>query len=87
MISFLMLFVLAASEPVPVVVVIPDAIRTAADTVKPRPAPRPTDQGTRGKPSQPKGPEAQRGKPAPKPTGDPQLKRRKPPELHSPRVP
>lgn len=87
MISFLMLLVLAAWEPVPAVVVIPGAIRTAADTVKPRPVPRQSDQAIRGKPPQPKGPDAQRGKPAPKPTGDPQLKRRKPPELLSPRVP
>jgi len=87
MISFLMMLVLAASEPVPPIVRTPEAIASVADTAKPKPPPRPSDQAGRGKPSKPKTPEAQRGKPAPKPTGDPQLKRRKPPALHSPRVP
>lgn len=80
MISFLLLLVLAAPEPVLPVVLLPDSIGAVADTLKPKPAPRP-------KPPEAKRPDAQRGKPAPKPTGDPQLKRRKPPELNSPRVP
>ncbi len=86
MLSFLTLFVMAISEPLLPAVLTPDHIRAVADTVKPKPAARPSDQ-RKAKPSQPKGPAAQRGKPAPKPTGDPQLKRRKPPQLHSPRVP
>jgi hypothetical protein len=86
MISFLTLLVMAISEPVLPAGLMPDNLRAAADTGKPKVAPRPSDQ-RKAKPSQPKGPAAQRGKPAPKPTGDPRLKRRKPPQLHSPRVP
>ena len=84
---FLLLFLLAVKEPVPLVLPTNEAIGAVADTGKPKPAPRTVDRGNRGKPLQPKSPEAQRGKPAPKPTGDPRLKRRKPPELHSARVP
>lgn len=87
MISFFLLLVLAAPKPASPVILHSESIRAAADTVKPKPAARPADKGNRGKPPQAKRPEAQRGKPAPKPTGDPQLKRRKPPALHSPRVP
>jgi hypothetical protein len=87
MISFLLLLVLAAPEPVSPAILPPESIHAVADTVKPKPAARPTGQGSRDKPPLVKRPDTQRGKPTPKPTGDPRLKRRKPPELHSPRVP
>jgi len=76
----------------------PRALVEVADTVRPKPRPKTEPTRDRGKspgtergkaPPDPRGtPQAGRKKPSsPQATGDPRLKRRKPPQLHSPRKP
>ena len=73
----------AALGPAPLAGAAP--IEAVADTGRAKPPAKPlTPQTGRGKPA----PTADRGKaaPAPQPTGDPKLKRRKPPQLNSVRI-
>ncbi len=99
MISLVLLLGLSGVSPAMPLIREPRELAVVADTARPKP--KPADRGRdRGKPPSsepgktsrdPRGrdhPETGRGKPlAPQPTGDPRLKRRKPPQLHSPRKP
>ncbi len=94
-----LLLALVLPEAVPVIVTEANSA-VGADTVRARPRlrPEPVDRDRRAQPDRgirdrnpPREPEARRPpsdqRNKPQPTGDPQLKRRKPPSLNSPRRP